>query len=99
MHPKCVVLADKFKNLKVWDLEGVDDLSEEERKEISKTLKIPMGTKDKRVKHLPKVNVRPYKPVEKFEDQKTLLKKEWTSYKSNISTFEGLTIPKLKDVL
>lgn len=32
MHPKCVVLTDKFKNLKVWDIEGVDDLPEKYHK-------------------------------------------------------------------
>lgn len=40
MHPKCVVLADKFKDLKVVDIEGIEDLQEKYHKEIRDSLKI-----------------------------------------------------------
>ena len=40
MHPKCVILADKFKDLKVWDIEGIDELDKKVHKQIRDTLKI-----------------------------------------------------------
>lgn len=99
LHPGCVTLSEKFKNLKVWDMEGIEDLEEEDRKKIAKLLKIQLGSKDKRVKHLPKVFVRNYKKVDKFGDQKTLLKKEWTSYQSAIKKYSSKTVSQLKELL
>ncbi|KAL4464812.1 hypothetical protein ABPG74_011373 [Tetrahymena malaccensis] len=98
-HPKCLTLPEKFKNLKVWDIQDIDDLDEKYHKEIRDALKIQQGDKNKRVAHLPKVVVRQHRPVEKFEQQKALTKTQWKQYESNRQLFNKKTVKQLQDLL
>ncbi|EAR83955.1 poly polymerase and DNA-ligase Zn-finger region family protein (macronuclear) [Tetrahymena thermophila SB210] len=98
-HPKCVVLPEKFTNLKVWDIEGIDDLESKYHKEIKESLKIQQGKKDQRVQHLPKITIRECKPTSKFNQQKTFDKQQWNKFVSYKEEFNNMDYKQLKQLL